>query len=204
MSESKQFIIHTDGGSRGNPGPASYAYVIECAGEPDIEVKCYLGSTTNNIAEYTGLVKALEHAHELGGREVVVYSDSELMVKQLRGEYKVKNAGLLPLYQQAARLCKDFAAVSLRHIRRELNKRADRLCNEALDDPSEAQPRLTATVKRAAPKEPDRVAEVRQRAIALLEESAARWADADPNSPQVAEVWDRLWQLLRQAGLLRE
>src|SRR4051812_13830594 len=97
---SDAYIIHTDGGSRGNPGPAAYAYVIERPGTPAIEVKAFLGRTTNNIAEYTGLVKALEHARALGARELVVHSDSELMVKQLRGEYKVKNEGLRPLYEE--------------------------------------------------------------------------------------------------------
>ncbi len=197
MSEAYKYIIHTDGGSRGNPGPAAYAYVIERPGEPDIEVKCYLGQTTNNIAEYTGLVKALEHARELGGRDLVIHSDSELLVKQMRGEYKVKNEGLLPLYQQATRLSRDFTSVTIRHVRREYNTRADRLCNEAMDNPRAAPPRTTA----APAKDP--VAEVRKQAIALLEECAARWADADPESPQVPEVWDRLWQMLKQAGLLR-
>ena len=98
------WTIYTDGGSRGNPGPAAYAYVIKRPGVADIEEKGYLGQTTNNIAEYTGLVKALEHAHELGGRKLLVNSDSELMVKQLNGQYKVKNAGLVPLYQKAVAL----------------------------------------------------------------------------------------------------
>jgi ribonuclease HI len=200
MSDTQPFVIHTDGGSRGNPGPAAYAYVIERPGEPDIEVRAYLGQTTNNIAEYTGLVKALEHARELGGRKLVVHSDSELMVKQLKGEYKVKNAGLLPLYQQAARLCKDFDSVTLRHVRREYNARADRLCNEAMDNPRSSAPRVAT----ASPPPPKPSSDVRQRAIAYLEECASRWADADPDSPQVPEVWDKLWQMLREAGVLRE
>ena len=74
------WTIYTDGGSRGNPGPAGYGYVIKRPGQPDIEGKCYLGKTTNNIAEYTGVVKALEHAKQLGGRKVILLSDSELMV----------------------------------------------------------------------------------------------------------------------------
>src|SRR5207253_6371220 len=85
------WTIYTDGGSRGNPGPAAYAYVIKRPGEPDIEEMVYLGQTTNNIAEYTGMVKALEHAKELGGRTLIVNSDSELMVKQMNGQYRVKN-----------------------------------------------------------------------------------------------------------------
>lgn len=193
MSDTDRVIIHTDGGSRGNPGPAAYAYVIERPGQPDIEVKCYLGQTTNNIAEYTGLVKALEHARELGVRNVAVYSDSELLVKQMNGEYKVKNAGLLPLYRQADQLRREIPSVSIQHVYREQNARADRLCNEAMDS-------RDGTPRRAAP---DPAADVRRRAIALLEEAAARWADADPASPQVANVWDQLWVMLREAGLLR-
>jgi ribonuclease HI len=200
MSDSTRVVIHTDGGARGNPGPAAYAYVIERPGAPDIEVKAYLGRTTNNVAEYTGLVKALEHARELGVREVVVHSDSELMVKQLNGAYKVKNAGLLPLYRQADELRRAFDSVHVRHVYREQNTRADRLCNEALDDPRSAQPRTPEAPAVVAP--PARRADVRQRAIALLEDAAARWADADPAAPQVAEVWDRLWEMLRQEGLI--
>lgn len=205
MNEPPRFVIHTDGGSRGNPGPAAYAYVIERPGAPDVEVKCYLGRTTNNVAEYTGLVKALEHARELGARDVVVNSDSELMVKQMKGAYKVKNAGLLPLYRQAARLRDEFDSLQIRHVYREHNTRADRLCNEALDDPRSAAPRVAATpASREAAPAPNPAADVRRRAIALLEDSAARWADADPDSPQVADVWDQLWAMLRDAGMLSE
>lgn len=198
------YTIHTDGGSRGNPGPAAYAYVIERTGEPPIEVKCFLERTTNNVAEYMGLVKALEHARELGARRLLVYSDSELMVKQLNGDYRVKNEGLRPLYEQAAALVATFPSVTIRHVRREQNKRADALCNEAMDDPRSATPR-TAVANVVAPRPADDpLAAVRRRALALLEESAARWADADPAAPQVAEVWDRLIRLLRDAGLLKE
>src|SRR5262245_6985324 len=94
------FTIHTDGGSRGNPGPAAFAYTIERPGAPTIEEKGYLGDTTNNIAEYTGLVKALTHAAELGAKQVVLNSDSELLVQQMNGKYKVKNAGILPLFEE--------------------------------------------------------------------------------------------------------
>jgi ribonuclease HI len=138
---SDTWTIYTDGGSRGNPGPAAYAYVIKRPGVADIEEKVYFGQTTNNIAEYTGLVKALEHAKELGGRKLVVNSDSELMVKQMNGQYRVKNAGLLPLYQQAVALRKQFDSVAIKHVYREQNARADRLCNEALDNPRHAKPR---------------------------------------------------------------
>src|SRR4051812_34296159 len=106
-------IIHTDGGSRGNPGPAAYAFVMELPDESTVEEKVYLGRTTNNVAEYTGLVKALEKARELGGKHVVVHSDSELLVKQMNGEYRVKNEGLRPLYEEAQALVRQFPFVEI-------------------------------------------------------------------------------------------
>src|SRR6266571_5110492 len=109
MAEFPLLTIHTDGAARGNPGPAAYAYTIERAGEEPIEEAGLLGQTTNNQAEYTALVKALEHALELGTRlRVVVHSDSELMVKQLNGEYRVKNEDLRPLYEDAVELRGQF------------------------------------------------------------------------------------------------
>src|SRR5262245_15118520 len=90
MSEPAPWTIYTDGASRANPGPAAFAYIIERPGESAIEEKGCLGDTTNNIAEYTALIRALEHAQRLGGRRLVINSDSELMVKQMLGAYKVK------------------------------------------------------------------------------------------------------------------
>ena len=112
------------------------------AGEADIEERCYLGQSTNNIAEYTGMVKALEHAKELGGRSLLVHSDSELMVKQMNGQYRVKNEGLLPLYRQAVKLREAFDKVTFKHVRREYNEQADALCNEAMDNPRDWPPRV--------------------------------------------------------------
>src|SRR5262245_10532620 len=133
MSATPEYVIHTDGGARGNPGPAAFAYVIECPGRSAIEEKGFLGETTNNVAEYEGLVRALEHARKLGARKLLVLSDSELVVRQMNGDYKVRHAGLLPLYEQADELRRSFDHVTFRHIRRENNKRADQLCNDALD-----------------------------------------------------------------------
>src|SRR5262245_3527425 len=101
MSETDVFTIHTDGAARGNPGPAAFAYPIERPGAPAIEVKGRLGETTNNVAEYTAVLRALEHARRLGARRVAVLSDSELMVNQMTGKYKVKHEGLRPLYEEA-------------------------------------------------------------------------------------------------------
>src|SRR5262245_41798893 len=131
MSDTDTFTIHTDGGARGNPGPAAYSYVIARPGQPAVEDCGVIGETTNNIAEYTALVKALERAGELGGKRLAVHSDSELMVKQMLGQYKVKHEGLKPLYEQAKRLAGGFDRVTYKHVFREDNKRADELCNLA-------------------------------------------------------------------------
>src|SRR6516162_7645488 len=121
--------IHIDGAARGNPGPAAFAYVISRPGEADIEEKGCLGKATNNVAEYTALVRALEHAAQLGGDDVRVRSDSELLVKQMNGEYRVKNLDLRSLYLQAKELTRRFKRVSILHIPRAENSRADDLCN---------------------------------------------------------------------------
>jgi ribonuclease HI len=126
--------LFTDGGARGNPGPAAYGFVLEEPGGAVLfaEGKA-IGVATNNVAEYSGLVAGLEKAVELEATEVEVVSDSELMVKQMRGEYKVKNEALRALSLEAARLARRLDAVEYRHVRREQNELADRLVNEALD-----------------------------------------------------------------------
>src|SRR5262245_17575459 len=138
MSESGVLTMYTDGAARGNPGPAAFAYIIEQNGAPPIEAKGTLGHTTNNVAEYTALVRGLEHAARLGGRKLLINSDSELLVKQMNGEYQVKNDDLRNLFKQAKILCQRFDAVTIRHVRRSENSRADRLCNEALDKADQA------------------------------------------------------------------
>jgi ribonuclease HI len=135
MEEATVLTIHTDGASRGNPGAAAFAYVISCDGQPVIEEADCLGQMTNNQAEYIALIRALERALELGPHHpVVVHSDSELLVKQMNGEYRVKNEELRNLYEQACALRRRFQVpVTIRHVRREQNKRADQLCNEVLN-----------------------------------------------------------------------
>ena len=126
--------LSTDGGARGNPGPAAFGYVLEtddgtvldARGEP-------IGVATNNVAEYRALVAGLEKAVELGVTELDVVSDSELLVKQMTGEYRVKNEALRDLSIQAARLARRLERVRYRAVRREHNDLADRLVNEALD-----------------------------------------------------------------------
>ncbi|GEM_PF-894101 len=147
MAEPCLLTIHTDGASRGNPGPAAFAYVIARDGEEPIEEAGKLGRMTNNQAEYLALVRALEHALELGAHHrVVVHSDSELLVKQMKGEYRVKNADLRDLYDEASALCGRFnESVDFCHVRREDNRRADALGNEALDGLREPTPRASNT-----------------------------------------------------------
>jgi formyltetrahydrofolate-dependent phosphoribosylglycinamide formyltransferase len=127
-------IIHTDGGSRGNPGPAAAGFTLDDAdGHRLLAQAFFLGKTTNNVAEYTALVKALEAAEKLGAEHVTVYSDSELMVRQLSGAYKVKSEAIRPLFEQVNDLRSQFDSCLIRHVMREKNEAADRIVNQALD-----------------------------------------------------------------------
>ncbi len=126
--------IYVDGGSRGNPGPAGYGVLVtDRGGEPLGRYFGYIGPATNNVAEYRGLVAALEHARQLGLRRLWVGSDSELMVRQMRGEYKVKNAGLRPLFERCQRMAAGFDEFTIEHLPREENAEADRLANQAMN-----------------------------------------------------------------------
>ena len=126
--------LFTDGGARGNPGPAAYAYVLEAEDGTVLDARGEaIGVATNNVAEYRALVAGLERAAEAGVRELEVVSDSELLVKQMRGEYKVKNSALRGLVLDASRHARRLDTVTYRHVRREHNELADRLVNEALD-----------------------------------------------------------------------
>ena len=126
--------LYTDGGARGNPGPAAFAYVLEA--EDGTVLSAHgeaIGVATNNVAEYRALVAGLEKALELGVTQLEVVSDSELLVKQMRGEYKVKNEALIDLSIRATRLARQIGKVTYKAVRREHNELADRLVNEALD-----------------------------------------------------------------------
>jgi ribonuclease HI len=136
------YKIQTDGGSRGNPGPSAIGYVIS---GPDIdkkEVGKYIGETTNNVAEYSAVISALKDLKSILGEEKVkhakvdVFADSELLVKQVKGQYRVKNPGLKELFLQLWNTKLDFKSVSFYHVRREQNKDADRMVNIALDQHS--------------------------------------------------------------------
>jgi probable phosphoglycerate mutase len=126
--------LYTDGGARGNPGPAAFAYVLEDGDGTVLEAHGEaIGVATNNVAEYRGLVAGLAKAVELAVGELEVVSDSELLVRQMRGEYKVRKDTLQELSLEAARLARQLDTVRYRHVRRGQNELADRLVNEALD-----------------------------------------------------------------------
>ena len=127
-------IVHVDGGSRGNPGPAGYGVRVS---RPDgtvvAELSESIGTATNNVAEYRGLLAALEWALANGAPDLVIHSDSELLVRQMRGEYRVKHPNLQPLHAEARRLVARLGHVRFVHVRRELNTHADQLANQAMD-----------------------------------------------------------------------
>ncbi len=135
MSDIDAVRLHIDGGARGNPGPAAAGIVIT---DPESgialrEAGYFLGKATNNVAEYQGLIHGLRDAKALGARRVACFSDSELLVRQMTGQYRVKNAGLKPLFREALQRAGEFEEFSIDHVRRDENIEADRLANMALD-----------------------------------------------------------------------
>ncbi len=200
MSTVRDLTINIDGAARGNPGPAAFAYVIAHDGQPVLEDAGRLGTATNNVAEYTALVRALERAATLKADRLLVRSDSELLVKQMNGEYKVKNASLRDLYEQARALCAGFASVTLEHVRREHNKRADQLCNAVLDGKhiGDELPEKTAKpTPRRELHEPLRAA-----LQTFLRGAAKAWARGNPDDPDPYAMTDRLWELLAEHGVV--
>ncbi len=137
-------VANIDGGSRGNPGPAAFGAYITLPDGQAVEVKGFIPHATNNVAEYNGLLAALRWALAQGVTTLHIRADSELLVKQMTGVYRDKNPGLLPLYEDAKRLARQIGRVTFEHVRRELNKDADRLCNEAMDE-AERERGLTGT-----------------------------------------------------------
>jgi ribonuclease HI len=133
------FHANIDGGSRGNPGPAAYGVVIrDGRGEIVARLKKYIGQNTNNVAEYFGLIAALDYAQTHGIRGLRVESDSELLVKQMRGQYKVKSEELKPLFERAKKMSQTLESFRIEHVYREQNREADALVNQALDETSRA------------------------------------------------------------------
>ncbi len=134
MNNVKKLIIHTDGGARGNPGPAGIGAIAKDeVGETVFKISEYIGETTNNQAEYRALLAAIEKAKELGVKEIDFILDSELVVKQLNREYKVKNKELAPLFVKIYNATMQFKKVTFKHVPREMNKEADDLANKAMD-----------------------------------------------------------------------
>ncbi len=130
-----QLVAHVDGGARGNPGPAGYGAVLRTPdGAVRAELCGFLGVTTNNVAEYQGLLAALRWAREVGARELLVHADSELLVHQMNGRYKVRAPHLQPLHGEARRLAAGLARFRIEHVPRAENKDADRLANKAMDE----------------------------------------------------------------------
>ena len=125
---------HTDGASKGNPGPAAIGFTIEKDGVILEKYYEYIGETTNNVAEYTALIAALKRMKTLGATDVIIHSDSELAVKQIDGSYKVKNKGLKPLYREVMKLLAQFNSYRVIHVFREKNSIADGLANRAIKE----------------------------------------------------------------------
>ena len=178
----KYLVAHTDGGARGNPGPAGYGVVIhDSAGNRVAGLSQYLGHRTNNFAEYQALIAALEYAVEHGPKALKVISDSELLVRQIKGIYKVKEPTLRDLHARASQLIRQLEWFEIEHVLRGHNKEADRLANEAMDKGSgQASFRSPLSPSQRAPQEFNGV--VRNGKIELL----------DGNLPEGARVEVRL------------
>jgi ribonuclease HI len=192
--------VNIDGAARGNPGPAAYAFVLARDGAPPVEEKGCLGSTTNNVAEYTALVRALEKAAQLGASRLLISSDSELLVKQMNGEYRVKNENLKSLFEEAKALVRKFAEVTIRHVPRAQNARADALCNEALDGESA---RSEGPRPRKEPAPAVQAEAAHEEALACLKAAAASWARGNADNPPPRAVWEQLWSILEENGVLK-
>ncbi len=131
-----KYRVYIDGAARGNPGPGGIGVVIYEEGreQPVRQIKSFLGIATNNQAEYLALIRALEELREMPVKEVKIFSDSQLLIRQLEGEYRVRNEKLLPLYEKALKMANNLPGVSYHFINREKNKKADKLANSGIDD----------------------------------------------------------------------
>jgi ribonuclease HI len=148
------FQANIDGGSRGNPGPAAYGVLIRDGhGELVARLKKYIGQNTNNVAEYFGLIAALDYAQTHGIRALRVESDSELLVKQMRGQYKVKSEELKPLFERAKKMSQTLEAFRIEHVYREQNREADALVNQALDETSRPAAATASSAAKQPPKD---------------------------------------------------
>lgn len=185
-----EVTVYTDGASRGNPGPAAIAFTVRGNGVAPVDFCEAIGTATNNVAEYTAMIRALDEVAKRGARRVVLHSDSELMVRQMKGEYRVKHPDILPLYEDARALANSFESIRFVHVPRSLNAEADRLCNMALDG-SPRKPKAAAAPKFHA----DDVA-APPGVIALLEWARDTWASANAGKLSPTDVWQQLRALL--------
>ena len=132
--KNKEMVLYTDGCCRGNPGPAGIGVVIKDSRKKTLkELSEYIGEATNNIAEYSALIRGLKAAGEMGAEEIKVVMDSELVVRQISGEYRVKDEGMKELFRHTLEILKDFKSFEIKHIDREKNKEADKLANKAIN-----------------------------------------------------------------------
>jgi ribonuclease HI len=198
MSKGAVLTINIDGGARGNPGPAAFAYVIAQDAQLLCEEAGCLGTATNNLAEYTALVRALERAAELGGERLLIRSDSELLVKQMNGLYRVKNPQLKILYDRANRLRERFASVSIIHVPREQNKHADRLYNEALDGGCEPIGTTPPAERHSNGDDASREGTVRERTVACMRAAASAWMRGDPAALTPEQVADQILDIVHK------
>ena len=208
MAKALAFTINIDGAARGNPGPAAFAYVIRHDGETVLEGNGRLGDTTNNVAEYTALVEALAKAKELKASAVLIRSDSELLVKQMNGQYRVKHEGLIPLHREASQLASEFKSVAYSHVPREENRDADRLCNEALNGRASKSPLHRPAVDNRKQETAGRApagdwTATQADAERLLREAAVSWCEGGMDRPTPHQVLQQITKLLQDRGFLR-
>ena len=195
------YRANIDGGSRGNPGPAAYGVVIRDAkGEVVAKLKKYIGRMTNNVAEYYGLIAALDYAESQGIRALRIEADSELMVKQMRGLYKVRSPELQPLFERARKMSETLESFRIDHVYREQNREADALANEAMDEVEGAAPKSAKLAAIPTPKKAESrgpIGEVRK--IRARFRSGVLYLLEDVDLPDGVEV-DVLLRLLPPKG----
>jgi ribonuclease HI len=196
--------IEIDGASRGNPGPAAFAFVIRRDGHLVSEEADCLPPTTNNSAEYTALVRALERAGKIGAQRLLIRSDSKLLVKQMNGQYRVKHPELRQFYEQAKKLIEPFQKVTIVHVPREENHRADELCNEALDGKHKRKDVNGTAGKQRAPKaQLSLEGSACEEALVCLRAAAKAWSRGDPEVPPPDQVLEQIRSVFEENGLLK-
>jgi ribonuclease HI len=192
---------NVDGGSRGNPGPASYGVVIrDPKGEVVAKLKKYIGRMTNNVAEYYGLIAALDYAQSHNIRALRIEADSELMVKQMRGTYKVKSPDLRPLYERAHKMAQTFDIFKIDHVYREQNAEADALANEAMDEAEGVKPKSpsSATASAAAALQSAKSTKRASATTAVSATPVSRAASAPSAAPTAASTTPNPYPELRR------